>query len=189
MYVTVLNCSTVYDDSAYCSEIEDYIGAGSGQCVTINSSLDVSDSSGNYNSLAALAAYQAVDLIDVMIAEEATVFSYSQQDILIDITTVLSEEQMEYYGDSLYYIDYALIESGYYDSLVYEDLLAQSAEEAVPVEEMEKPMAVGIYITPTEAFSENYSFKYGDPIFVIYESSSNIENALMLLDFICGYTS
>ncbi|MCD7737466.1 MAG: hypothetical protein LUH58_00245 [Lachnospiraceae bacterium] len=201
LYVAFLNCASVYDTSEYVASVEEYLGVEDGQALTIDSSLDLTDDNTEaYYSYETLAVRIAANELDVMVAEEEFIYGYASGDSLIDLTTVMTEEQMERYSDYFYYIDYALIESGYYDNeeLSYEDLVFEGTAGHVSPEDMEQPVAVGVYISTTNEpgdyvctsaeFNQNYY--YSEPaIFTLMCYSEHTEAALQFLDFICGYTS
>lgn len=201
LYVAFLNCASVYDDSEYIASTEEYLGVGDGQSLTIDSSMDLTDDNTEaYYSYEALAVRIAANELDVMVAREDFIYSYAGSDYMVDLTTVMSEEQLERYSDYFYYVDYALIESGYYDNeeLDYEDMVFEGLAGHVSPEDMEQPVAVGVYISTTDEpgdyvctsaeFNQNYY--YSEPvIFTIMCYSEHVDAALQFLDFICGYTS
>ncbi len=198
LYVALINCSSVYDDSEYVSGIEDYLGVGSGQSITIENSLDLTEDATDYTGYELLAVRLAANELDVMVAEEETIAVYSQDDTLYDLTTIMSEEQLKRYSDYFYYVDYALIENGYYEETEYEDQIADGTMGHVSPENMEQPVAVGVYIaTTTEEgsyvrtssdFNSNYYYS-GEAIFSIMYYSEHTDAALQFLDYICGYAS
>lgn len=98
---------------------------------------------------------------------------YVQNDIYQDISKLLSQEQLEYYGDSFYYVDYAVIESeDIYNTDFAETEFVDNTDHHSP-EGMEKPIPVGIYVTGTEEFQGIYYFQrdtqevvFGIPFYV-----------------------
>ncbi|MCD8325328.1 MAG: hypothetical protein LUC90_01215 [Lachnospiraceae bacterium] len=200
LFVELLNCATVYDDSEYVSSVEEFIGVEKGQSLTIEAGLDVTEDTEEYTSFELLAVRLAARELDVMVADEETLCGYAEEDALIDLTTVMSEEQLERYSDYFYYIDYALIESGYYEDeeLTYEDMLFEGTAGHVSPEDMEQPIAVGVYISTTDEpgsyvctsaeFNKNYYYSE-EAVFSVMYYSEHVEAALQFLDFICGYAS
>ncbi|MCD7805840.1 MAG: hypothetical protein LUH19_00690 [Lachnospiraceae bacterium] len=200
LYVELLNCATVYDDSEYLSGVEEYLGIEDGQALTVEAGLDVTDDTEDYTAFEVLAIRIAAKEMDVMVAEEETISGYAGEDTLIDLTTVMTEEQLEHYSDYFYYVDYALIESGYYENedLSYEDMIFDGTAGHVSPEDMEQPVAVGVYINTTAEpgdyvcttaeFNSNYYYS-GEAIFSIMFYSEHTDAALQFLDYICGYAS
>ncbi len=198
LYAALLNCSSAYDTSEYVAGVEEALGVESGEYLTIEATLDVTEDSVDYTSQEALMVRIAAKEVDVMVAEEETISRYAEADVLIDLTTILSEEQLERYSAYFYYIDYALIESGYYDETNYEDEVAAGTADHASPENMEQPIAVGIYIATTDEagdyvcttpeFNANYYYST-EAIFTITNFSGHIDAALQFLDYICGYGS
>lgn len=198
LYVALINCASVYDDSEYVSGVEEYLGVEDGEALTIENSLDVTDDTTAYTSYEVIAVRIAANEMDVMVADEEFISGYSQGDSLIDLTTVMSEEQLERYSDYFYYVDYALIENGYYEETEYEDQVFEGTAVHASPEDMEQPVAVGVYIATTSEegdyvctssdFNSNYYYS-GEVIFTLLCYSEHTEAALQFLDYICGYAS
>ncbi|MCD7751872.1 MAG: hypothetical protein LUI10_09085 [Lachnospiraceae bacterium] len=198
LFVELLNCYSAYDDSEYVASVTEYLGVEDGETITIETGLDVTEDTEEYTSFEVLATRIAANELDVMVAEEETIAGYAQEDTLIDLTTVMSEEQLERYSDYFYYVDYALIESGYYEETSYEkQILDGTAGHASP-EDMEQPVAVGVFIATTDEAGDyvctssdfNSNYYYGtEVIFTIMCYTEHTETALQFLDYICGYGS
>lgn len=143
----------------------------------------------DYETVQLISVRVAAHEIDVMMTDKDTFDRYSKTDMFYDLRTVLSPEQLEYYKDSFYYIDYALIENDYYENFDYAttefvDTLDHSSPEG-----MEKPIPVGIYVTPSEEFSEYY--RYGSDKEIIfgiagYVADRRLEYSLQFLDTVTG---
>lgn len=198
LYVALINCASVYDDSEYVSSVTEYLGVESGETITIESSLDVTDDTTAYTSYEVIAVRIASNEMDVMVADEEFISDYAQEDSLVDLTTVMSEEQLERYSDYFYYVDYALIESGYYEETAYEDQVFDGTAVHASPEDMEQPVAVGVYISTTDEAGDyvctssdfNSNYYYGtEAIFSLMCYTEHAEMALQFLDYICGYGS
>lgn len=130
----------------------------------------------------------AAQELDVMMADEDTFDNYSLNDIFVDLRDYLSPEQLAYYEDSFYYIDYVEIEN---EDLYNVDSnlkpLTDLSNHRSP-EGMEKPIPVGIYITGNEEFQENYLFANDDQevVFGLAFYAEHPEYALQFLDYITG---
>lgn len=125
--------------------------------------------------------------IDVFVSHEDVFDRYVQNGIFRDIREVLSPEQLAYYQDSFYYVDYAIIESGaIYEQDFTQTQFVDNADHTTP-EGMEKPMVAGIYVTGTEEFQGHYYFKNGqEVVFGIPYYSENTAYALQFLDNMSG---
>ena len=127
--------------------------------------------------------------VDVMVTDETTFEGYTKSDAFLDLSQVLTPEQYEYYKDSFYYIDYALIESGYYDNIDYTSQEASEIVDHRTTEGMEKPVPVGIYVDATEIFKECYRFKSGqEAVFGVigYVEDAHLDRSLLFLDLMTG---
>lgn len=108
---------------------------------------------------------------------------YVQNDIFRDIRGVLSPEQLAYYEDSFYYVDYAVIESeDIYNTDFTTTAFVDNANHHSP-EGMKKPIAVGIYVTGTEEFQGHYYFMR-DTQEVVFALPFYVEDATYALQFL-----
>ena len=127
--------------------------------------------------------------VDVMVTDETTFEGYTKSDAFLDLSQVLTSEQYEYYKDSFYYIDYALIESGYYDNIDYTSQEASETVDHRTTEGMEKPVPVGIYVDAAESFKECYRFKNDqEAVFGVigYVEGEHLDRSLLFLDLMTG---
>lgn len=126
--------------------------------------------------------------IDVMLSHEDIFDRYVQNDIFADLRDYLSPEQLEYYQDSFYYVDYAIIESeAIYNTDFAENPFVDNANHRSP-EGMEKPIPVGIYVTGTEDFQGHYYFvnKSQEVVFGLMYYVEDPSYALQFLDNMSG---
>ncbi len=103
----------------------------------------------------------ATGQLDAFVAQESTINGWVMNDAFLDLSEVMSEEQYEYYKDSFYWIDYAILEDY---SLDFDKGAYVYNEEHRSPEGMKNPIPVGIYVTPCEEFQENYNFLYGPEV-------------------------
>lgn len=97
--------------------------------------------------------------IDVCVADEAFFKEMAQQGYLLDLSTVLSSEQMDKYKDDLFY----------YDS---------------PENMHEGEEAVGIKVTDANKIVSEGSFPNTDCYYCIIMNSKHVDNALAFLDYL-----
>ncbi len=134
----------------------------------------------------ALSVRVATGEIDAFLAGEAFFTSYTEIDAFVDLRTVLTPEQIAQYEDSFYYIDYARIENES-DDQTSNDLSYLSEVQPRNPESMEKPIPVGIYVTPTEEFGKAYYFsKKENLVFGIIYNHGNIDYITAFLDTMTG---
>lgn len=148
----------------------------------VSASADVAD-----NSLSeALSVRVATGEIDAFVSGETFFSAYAVGDVFVDLRTVLTPEQLAYYDDSLYYIDYARIEDGTSNQFT-NDLEHLSEMQPRSPETMENPVPIGIYVNPTEEFKNSYQFsKKEDLVFGIIYNHGDINYITTFLDTMTG---
>ncbi len=160
--------------------------------IHLDYSVQITGGISDYETSQLVGARMAAKEVDVMVTDETTFEGYTKSDAFLDLSQVLTPEQYEYYKDSFYYIDYALIESGYYDNIDYTTLETTKVPETIDhhsQEGMEKPVPVGIYVDAAEGFKEAYHFKSGqDTVFGVigYVEGEHLDHSLLFLDIMTG---
>ncbi len=143
--------------------------------------------SGDSSLAEALSVRVATGEIDVFLADETFFSSYAVSDVFVDLRTVLTSEQLAKYADNFYYIDYARIEEEATDPIA-KDLMYLSEMQPHNPETMEKPIPIGIYVTPTEEFKKSYYFsKKEDLVFGIVFNHGDINYITTFLDTMSGF--
>lgn len=153
---------------------------------------------GDTSAMDKLTVHMAAHELDVFLAPEEMFNRYSKDDLFLDLRTVLTDEQLSKYQESLYYIDYALIESEYYDTIQYSAdgtpiAFSDTANHADP-SDMEKPIPVGIYLSPNADFQSNYRFYNTEDQEVVfgiacYCDEQAVNYGLQFLDIITADTT
>ncbi|MBR3762323.1 MAG: hypothetical protein IKK59_06230 [Lachnospiraceae bacterium] len=156
----------------------------------IDTSIHITGDGTDYESSQVLSVRVGANEMDVMLADADTFGTYVRSELFLDLREVLTEEQIAYYEDNFYYMDYALIESGYYDELAFDanTVFVDTLDHTTP-EGMEKPVPVGIYMdTFSEDFSECYHVGGEPPVFGIagYCEEQRISYSVQYLDYISG---
>lgn len=147
------------------------------------------------NSLTeALSVRVATGEIDAFMAGEEFFSAYAVGDVFVDLRTILSPEDITYYEDNFYYIDYAHIEKGYDNSKLNNqvdgDIRYLLDMQPRNPETMENPIPIGIYVTPTEEFQSAYYFSKKEPtVFGVIYNHCDVENIMTFLDMMTGRTS
>ena len=121
-------------------------------------------------------------------AQESTFNGWVMNDGFIDLRNVMTPEQIAYYEDSFYWIDYDLLEN--YELDFDKGAYVYNENHRSP-EGMKNPMPVGVYITPDKEFDENYTFLYDkEVVFALtFNTEAEPELALGFLDFLSGRTA
>ncbi|MBQ8816875.1 MAG: hypothetical protein IJZ84_06320 [Lachnospiraceae bacterium] len=130
----------------------------------------------------------AAQELDVLLAPEDLFDRYIYNDVFIDIREVLSPEQLAYYGDSFYYVDYAkIIDQTEYEESLTDITYVDTTNHRSP-EGMEQPIPVGIYVTGSEDFQEHYTFNSDgqEVVFGLAGYSECVDYALQFLDNMTG---
>lgn len=144
-----------------------------------------------------IALIQTGDL-DAAVFDSIIFNNYANNEVFLDLRTVLSKEEQEKYQDYFYYVDYGPIERADADSdYVNENLISdesrvsaslenmqEEAETHRHPENMEKPVPVGIFMEecPFVATTGNYSELI--PIFGFPATTTRIEVSRKYLEFL-----
>ena len=126
--------------------------------------------------------------IHVFLSPEDIFNRFVLNDIFCDLRTVLSEEDLEYYQDSFYYVDRSVIDKEEIYNVDYaENAFVDTTNHKSP-EGMENPIPVGIYATGSKDFQSTYYFLresqevvFGIPFYV-----EDTTRALQFLDGMVG---
>ena len=157
--------------------------------IRLDYSVQITGDGTDYETSQLVGVRMAAREVDVMVTDEATFEGYTKSDAFLDLSQVLTPEQYEYYKDSFYYIDYALIESGYYDNVDYTVTETEDTTNHHSPEGMEKPVPVGIYVDAAESFKECYRFKSDqEAVFGVigYVEGEHLDRSLLFLDLMTG---
>lgn len=134
-----------------------------------------------------IAAHLAAGELDIMITDTGSLTTYSYQEDFFTMEELLSPEQYERYQPYFYYIDRATVQEWHdyisnYDNLMLE--IDFDFPDPRKPEEMESPVAVGIFMDDCEGLKESYHFKSDDVAFCVFANSSRKETALQYLDYL-----
>ena len=147
--------------------------------------------------MAMLAAHE----LDTLVADENTFGRYASQDTFIDLRTLYSENELESFGDKVFYVDQGYIDylnsdeyttyitSGEYDKNNKYAVMAAKYEEdftyqKVAKEDMDDPIPVGIILDNSEALKSCEAFPDEAPIVGIAVNSQRIDNAKLFIEYL-----
>jgi hypothetical protein len=128
--------------------------------------------------------YIASNSLDVLAADESTFRSYAYGEVLVDLRTLLSPQQLERYKPYFYYIDSAVQarkatmeeSDGSSEGLVYPD--------PTKPELMEDPIPVAVFINNSPSLEKAYSFSEENVPMGIIVNSKRQQTALTFLDYV-----
>lgn len=134
-----------------------------------------------------LMAHLAAGELDIMITDKDSIANYSYQDNFLTMEELLSPEQYEKYEPYFYYIDMSTLEEwNAYISDPNNLLLDISYDFPDPRKpgEMERPVAVGIFLDECEELKKSYYFRSDDVVFSVFGNTSRKETVLQYLEYL-----
>ena len=175
-------------EDQYTAELEELFGIDTQkEEIFLDSSFQISVEA-NSSTTEILFVRIAAQQLDVMLSPEDIFDRYIYNDVFIDLREVLSPEQLAYYEDSFYYVDYAKI----LDQTEYEATLTDigyvDTTNHRSTEGMEQPIPIGIYVTGSEDFQKHYTFNSDNQevVFGLAAYSEHMDYALQFLDHMTG---
>ena len=123
--------------------------------------------------------------VDFIVSSPDNLMTYAYDDILVDLTTVLTEEQIEKYKPYFLYVDAEIIRQRTNDqSQTLEDFADYVYPDPSKPEDMKDPIPVFIDFSQNERIQKMYSAKKLNVSFAIVVSGNYKDNAVKFLDFI-----
>lgn len=134
-----------------------------------------------------LVAHLAAGELDIMITDADSITNYTYQEDFFTMEELLSPEQYERYEPYFYYIDMTTLEDWHtfitdYDNLLL-DISYDFPDPRKP-EEMDAPVAVGIFLDECDEFRKCYHFRSDDVVFSVFLNTAHKETALQYLDYL-----
>ena len=145
-------------------------------------------------------AFSAASDLDVVMSDPATFFHFAGQDFFQDLRDIFSPDELENFGDNVFYIDRRYIE--YIDSDEYDDyiltheydnsnkyaVMAAEFDEtgvytALSADEMEDPIPVGIILDNSSALKESGVYYENPPVAGIVVNTARNDNAKMFIEY------
>lgn len=190
LYVACLNTIPLAEDSGE-AFTNDYLAASGIDTneyeILVDTSMVLTPGSmdeNTYNTVQKMSVYVAAGEIDVMVTDQQAFEYYAYVDFLLDLRTILTEEQLKVYEPYLYYIDRKVLEDKAEASDNLEEYTLAYPDPTNPAE-MEDPIPVGIYLEKaTEEFNNNYIFRSSPAIIGFVVNGSHPENAITFLEYI-----
>lgn len=134
-----------------------------------------------------LMAHLAAGELDIMITDQDSISNYTYQDNFLTMEELLPPEQYGKYEPYFYYIDMVTLEQ--WDAYISDpnnlmlDISYDFPDPRKP-EEMEKPVAVGIFLDECDELRKSYHFRSGDVVFCVFGNTSRRETVLQYLEYL-----
>lgn len=145
-----------------------------------------------------LAALVQTGDLDAVVFDSVAFNNYANNEMFLDLRTVLTKEELTNYQNDLYYVDYAQIEAANADSnymnedlisgedinnMDSEDIQVEAEKHRYP-EAMEKPVPVGIYITDSAFVRKSGNYSQMVPVFGFSATTTRLDIAKKYLNFL-----
>ncbi len=151
-----------------------------GSNLTISES-DPEMTSASYQVLAAQASGKTLDFI---VSSPDFVITYAYEKLFVDLTDVLTPEQIEMYKPYFLYVDGEVIKANERIEQSSDEMFDRTYPDCRKPEEMKDPIPVLIDLSSCKKIKTLYNAKKIDLCFGIVETGPNLENSLKFLDFI-----
>ena len=144
----------------------------------------------NYYTIQALTMYTQESVLDFVTGDQQNMLQLAYGDFFVDLSAVLSAEQMQCYAPYLRYIDMAVIEEA--RELDNEDMMAiingemTEFPDCTKPEQMEKPTPVFIDISECSKITAFYSENNESLLFAVMQNAPEPDAVPQWLDFIMG---
>lgn len=138
----------------------------------------------NYTTIEYLAAQSAADILDFTVGDYDSMSVLSYSEFFVDLSGVLSEDQMKIYEPYLMYIDLEVVEelrdiaaTGNYDVEI-------EMPDFTKPEQMKKPVPVMINISRCKLLQEIYPNAEEGLAFAILVNAPHMDDTLNMLDYL-----
>jgi len=136
----------------------------------------------SYDSAEVLITLVAAQTIDVLVSDEESMFQRFYQDILADLSKMLTPQQQAMYQDSFLYLDNAVLQ----EVKNLKDLTnIPSFPDPAKPEQMQQPVPVAIRIPADAEFARLFfPDRVGEVVIGFAVNTKNLSNALNFLDYV-----
>lgn len=136
----------------------------------------------SYDSAEVLITMIGAQSIDVLVSDQASMLQRFYQDVLADLSQVLSDEQTEAYRDAFLYLDKKVLEE--VSDITNLEKIPSFPDPTKP-DEMEEPIPVAIRIPADTEFAKSFFPDCEDDVVIgLAINAKNITHALAFLDFV-----
>lgn len=153
--------------------------------ILYDTSIQIGTESGDdYDSSQKLLVYIAAAELDVMVSDVDSLKKYAYQGQLYDLRDFLTEEQLEKYADSFYYVDGAVMEEIEAASDAYDFDYEPDYGDPRRPEEMENPIPMGIFLNEDCSLLDDYYFRGEDVAVSVVINTQRPGLASEFIDFL-----
>lgn len=192
MTAVMLNASQVAEDETVLeNDFMEYAGIDSGkEAVLFDTSIQTQSSSDllgdvTYTSNEKLMVYIAANQVDAMITDTASYQKYAYGSYMIDLTELLTDEELSAYEGDIYYADRAEVQRIEKASDDLDDTYEPTyPEDPYDPSTMEDPVPVGIRLDDNAILTENFYFRGDGIVFGFVAGGQYTENAVKLLTYL-----
>lgn len=128
--------------------------------------------------------YIAAGDLDMVVTDTGSLEHYAYLDTLVDLRTLMTQEQIEKYEPYFYYVDKKVVDekSAAVDNIDM-DYVPDYPKDPFDPSSMAEPVPVGVCMDSCEVLRENYRFKEGNLVFSIFSTSKHTDLALNYLEY------
>lgn len=130
----------------------------------------------------ALISQISARLLDFAVGSSKHLQPYAYEQLFVDLSTILTEEQMEKYEPYFLYIDKAIFAEK--EDVSLDDMDSIEYPDCTKPEEMREPIPVFISLTNSQVIHDLYGFNDPHRCIGIVYNGKNQDNALDFLDYI-----
>ena len=138
----------------------------------------------DYESSQKLMVYIAAAELDVMVSDSNSLTKYAYQGNFKDLRDFLTEEQLEKYRDSFYYIDNAVVEEIKAANEVFDMEYVPDYGDPHHPEEMKDPIPTGIFVNEDCPLLKDYFFRGEDVTVSVLINTQRPELASCFIDYL-----
>ncbi len=188
-YALLLNGATysfMQDNAENTSDFAAYAGIDENDYeILYDTTVQLGQGSANeYEAAQKLMVYIAAGDLDVMVSDYSSLEKYAYKENFHDMRTFLTQEQIEKYGASFYYIDNAVVrEIDAANDAMNLDYVPNYGNPTQP-EKMKEPIPVGIYLPKESPLLKDYYFHGEDVVVSVLINTSRPEITSQYIDFL-----
>lgn len=143
-----------------------------------------SEDENSYTSHQVLMVHMSAGELDFIVSSPDNLMTYAYDSVLVDLTTILTKEQIKAYEPYFLYVDAAIIKQRENTSESFEELANYTYPDVTKPEDMEEPIPVFIDFSKNEKIQKLYNAKKLNIAFCLVTTGVNRDMAINFLDYI-----
>lgn len=187
-YAVLLNgASRIYPaESGHRDAFAEYAGIDTDEFdVVYDTSIQIGTGTGDdYQSAQTLMIHITAADLDVMVSDLNSLRHYAYLGDFRDLRDILTQDQLNRYESSFYYIDQILVEEIENAKKEYDYDYSPVYGDPLRPEDMQEPVPVGILLPEDCSLLQDYVFPDTDPAVSVLINSEHTETALQFIDFL-----